>query len=82
MMLLDSLRSLALSSIKNRAIQEPFFSRESQKLSRHSSEADRSRAGPLFAESEYEAHDNSPSYALQFVRRRQTFAADSVSGCG
>jgi hypothetical protein len=81
-MLLDSLRWIALSSIKNRAIQQPFLSRESQKLSRHSPEADRPRAGPLFAEGESEAHDSSPGDALQFVCRRQTFAADSVPGCG
>src|SRR5206468_7970613 len=58
------------------------FSRESQKLSRHSPEADRPRSGPLFAEGESEAHDASPGDALQFVCRRQTFAADSVSGGG
>jgi hypothetical protein len=51
-MLLDTLRRIALSSIKNRAIQQLFLSRESQKLSRHSPEADRSRAGSLFAEGE------------------------------
>ena len=51
-MLLDTLRGVALSSIENRVIQQLFLSRESQKLSRHSPEADRPRAGPLFAEGE------------------------------
>jgi hypothetical protein len=51
-MLLDTLRGVALSSIKNLAIQKPFLLRESQKLSRHSPEADRRRAGLLFAEGE------------------------------
>jgi hypothetical protein len=49
---LDSLRGVALSSIKNPAIKQPFLPRESQKLSRHSPEADRPRVGPLFAEGE------------------------------
>src|SRR5262245_15277473 len=81
-MLLDTLRSVAISSIKNPAIQQPLLSRESQRLSRHSPEADRPRIGPVSAESEYEASDAAPGDALQFVCRRQTVAADSVSGCG
>jgi hypothetical protein len=39
-MLLDTLRGVALSSIKNPEIKQLFLSRESQKLSRHSPEAD------------------------------------------
>jgi len=78
---LDTLRGVGLSSNRNLAIQAAVLSRESQNLSRHSPKTDRPRAGPLFAEGEYETHDASPVDALQFVCRRQTFAADSVSGC-
>ena len=82
LMLLDTLRGVALSSMKNRAIQQPFLSREFQKLSRHSPEADRPRAGALFAEAEYQTCDASPGDAVQFVCGRKTFAADSLSGRG
>src|SRR4029450_2914441 len=63
--MLDALRGVALSSIKVRAIQQPFLSRESQKLCRHSPEADRPGLGPPFAEGEYEAQNASPGDALQ-----------------
>ena len=42
-------------------------------------ETDRSRAGSLSAEGEREAGDHSQGDALQFVRRRQTVAANSCS---
>jgi hypothetical protein len=52
LMLLDTLRGLGLSSIKNPAIQYPLLPHEPKDLSRHSPEADRSRAKPLFAKGE------------------------------
>src|SRR5262249_1382775 len=79
---LDSLRGVALSSIKNSAIQQPSLSRESQKSSRHSPETDRPRAGPLFAAGEYQAYDNPSGDALQFVCRRKTFEALFAPLCG